>query len=173
MVIFLIPAHKLFHRSLVYTILSTVQFSLTNRPCRNQSNVWCIKFCSKYSSNTVLCLLRNLMHQTYIICFECTFWKLYNCIVVQGEDMECSYSCKGVSVTVLSSICELFFTIRTSKLKCKVICASCYVRLSFFKLVANFCHSTMIALTTLQYIQILYFLKLFHNLDTGSFRGCK
>ena len=27
-------------------------------------NVWCIKFRSKHSSNTVLCLLRNLMHQT-------------------------------------------------------------------------------------------------------------
>ena len=28
------------------------------------TNVWCIKFRSKHSSNTVLCLLRNLMHQT-------------------------------------------------------------------------------------------------------------
>ena len=29
----------------------------------NDINVWCIKFRSKHSSNTVLCLLRNLMHQ--------------------------------------------------------------------------------------------------------------
>ena len=29
-------------------------------------NVWCIKFRSKDSSNTVVCLLRNLMHQTFI-----------------------------------------------------------------------------------------------------------
>ena len=27
-------------------------------------NVWCIKSSSKHSSNRVLCLLRNLMHQT-------------------------------------------------------------------------------------------------------------
>ena len=66
----------------------------------------------------------------------------------------CSFSCKGVSVTVLFSICELFFTIRTSKLKCKVICASCYARLSFFKLVANFCANTMLVLTTWYHIQI-------------------
>ena len=32
---------------------------------KNTNNVWCIKFCSKHSSNAV-CLLRNLMHQTLI-----------------------------------------------------------------------------------------------------------
>ena len=29
-----------------------------------QANIWCIIFRSKNSSNTVLCLIRNLMHQT-------------------------------------------------------------------------------------------------------------
>ena len=29
-------------------------------------NIWCIKFRSKHSSNTVLCLLRNLLHQTLV-----------------------------------------------------------------------------------------------------------
>ena len=33
------------------------------------SNVWCIKFRSKHSTVLVLCLLRNLMHQTLCIQF--------------------------------------------------------------------------------------------------------
>ena len=31
------------------------------------NNVWCIKFRSKHSSNTVMYLLRNLMHHTLTI----------------------------------------------------------------------------------------------------------
>ena len=43
--------------------LFQIDYKLLIRPL-NVINVWCIKFRSKHSSNTVLCLLRNLMHQT-------------------------------------------------------------------------------------------------------------
>ena len=37
---------------------------------KNITNVWCIKFRNKHSSNTVLCLLQNLMHQTLWLCWK-------------------------------------------------------------------------------------------------------
>ena len=40
------------------------------------NNVWCIKFRSKHSSNTVLCLHRNLMHQTLLCNLYCKTWLL-------------------------------------------------------------------------------------------------
>ena len=42
------------------------------------NNVWCIKFRSKHSSNTVLCLLRNLMHQTLCIDVSMIFKYLFS-----------------------------------------------------------------------------------------------
>ena len=39
-------------------------------------NIWCIRFCSKHSSNIVLCLLQNLMHQT-LASFHLPKWFCY------------------------------------------------------------------------------------------------
>ena len=51
-------------------------------------NVWCIKFQSKYSSNTVLCLLRNLMHQTLWLLFiktrHISFW-FFSILTIQWK----------------------------------------------------------------------------------------
>ena len=54
------------HRCTVIDLscLCSCQHIITNYSRYFFFNVWCIKFRSKRSNNTVLCLLRNLMHQT-------------------------------------------------------------------------------------------------------------
>ena len=66
--------HYFWHLANYCVIFSLVFFSLEWSP----SNVWCIKFCCKHSTVLLLCLLRNLMHQTL---FD-YFWLVANCYVI-------------------------------------------------------------------------------------------
>ena len=54
------------------------------------TNVCSIKFCSKHSSNTVLCLLRNLMEQTLPVCsskFHVLYLNKKTCCIKFHDDI--------------------------------------------------------------------------------------
>ena len=61
---------KMFFRSILeslWYLMNYIRFAIPHH------NIWCIKFRSKHSSNTILCLLQNLMHQTLCKLFYSSF----------------------------------------------------------------------------------------------------